>query len=82
MVCKRNLIIPFTRPIPSISHLILEVSGQIKLLLNMVIAGGVIPQQDYDFLYKAGVSGVFGPGTIISKSAIDILEKLIKRIED
>jgi methylmalonyl-CoA mutase len=46
----------------------------------MVIAGGVIPQQDYDFLYKAGVSGVFGPGTIISKSAIDILEKLIERL--
>jgi len=45
----------------------------------MVIAGGVIPQQDYDFLYKAGVSGVFGPGTVISKSAIDILEKLIER---
>jgi methylmalonyl-CoA mutase len=43
----------------------------------MVIAGGVIPQQDYDFLYKAGVSGVFGPGTVISVSAIDILEKLI-----
>jgi methylmalonyl-CoA mutase len=46
----------------------------------MVIAGGVIPQQDYDFLYKAGVSGVFGPGTIISKSAIDILEKLIEKL--
>ena len=46
----------------------------------MVIAGGVIPQQDYDFLYKAGVSGVFGPGTVISKSAIDILEKLIEKI--
>lgn len=45
----------------------------------MVIAGGVIPQQDYDFLYQAGVSGVFGPGTVISKSAIDILEKLIER---
>jgi methylmalonyl-CoA mutase len=45
----------------------------------MVIAGGVIPQQDYDFLYKAGVSGVFGPGTVISKSAIDILEKLIEK---
>jgi methylmalonyl-CoA mutase len=43
----------------------------------MVIAGGVIPQQDYDFLYNAGVSGVFGPGTVISISAIDILEKLI-----
>jgi methylmalonyl-CoA mutase len=45
----------------------------------MVIAGGVIPQQDYDFLYKAGVSGVFGPGTVISISAIDILEKLISK---
>ncbi len=45
----------------------------------MVIAGGVIPQQDYDFLYQAGVSGIFGPGTVISLSAIDILEKLIQR---
>jgi methylmalonyl-CoA mutase len=45
----------------------------------MIIAGGVIPQQDYDFLYKAGVAGVFGPGTVISKSAIDILEKLIEK---
>lgn len=44
----------------------------------MVIAGGVIPQQDYDFLYKAGVAGVFGPGTVISVSAIEILEKLLK----
>lgn len=43
----------------------------------MVVAGGVIPQQDYDFLYKAGVSFVFGPGTIIAKSAIDILNKLL-----
>jgi len=34
--------------------------------------------QDYDFLYKAGVSFIFGPGTVISKSAIDILNKLIK----
>lgn len=45
----------------------------------LVIAGGVIPQQDYDFLYKAGVSGVFGPGTVISVAAIDILEKLIEK---
>ncbi|MFO0479088.1 MAG: methylmalonyl-CoA mutase [Bacteroidota bacterium] len=45
----------------------------------MVIAGGVIPQQDYDFLYKAGVSGIFGPGTVISLSAIEILEKLIDK---
>ena len=42
----------------------------------LVIAGGVIPKQDYDFLYEAGVSGIFGPGTIIAKSAISILAKL------
>lgn len=42
----------------------------------MVIAGGVIPQQDYDFLFNAGVSFVFGPGTHIPKAAIQILEKL------
>lgn len=45
----------------------------------LVVAGGVIPQQDYDFLFKAGVSFVFGPGTVISKSAIEILEKLIEK---
>lgn len=43
----------------------------------MVIAGGVIPQQDYDFLYNAGVSAVFGPGTRIPEAAIAILKKLI-----
>lgn len=47
----------------------------------MVIAGGVIPQQDYDFLYQAGVSGIFGPGTVISISAINILEKLIEKVK-
>jgi methylmalonyl-CoA mutase len=47
----------------------------------MIVAGGVIPQQDYDFLYNAGVSFVFGPGTIIAKSAIDILKKMIGEIE-
>lgn len=43
----------------------------------MVVAGGVIPQQDYDFLYQSGVAFVFGPGTIIAKSAIGILRKLM-----
>ncbi|MFT6844555.1 MAG: methylmalonyl-CoA mutase [Flavobacteriales bacterium] len=43
----------------------------------LVIAGGVIPQQDYDYLYDAGVVGVFGPGTKISKAAQDILQILI-----
>lgn len=43
----------------------------------MVIAGGVIPKQDYDFLYAAGVKGIFGPGTVISIAAQKILEQLI-----
>lgn len=43
----------------------------------MVVVGGVIPPQDYDFLYEKGVSGIFGPGTVISKAAIDILENLL-----
>ncbi|ALE41903.1 methylmalonyl-CoA mutase [Leptospira interrogans] len=47
----------------------------------MVVAGGVIPQQDYDILYKAGVTGIFGPGTKISKAAANILELLIKDLE-
>ncbi|PSK90310.1 methylmalonyl-CoA mutase [Taibaiella chishuiensis] len=47
----------------------------------MVVAGGVIPQQDYDFLFQAGVAFVFGPGTIIAKSAKDVLNKLIEMHE-
>lgn len=44
----------------------------------MVVAGGVIPLKDYQFLYSSGVSAVFGPGTVISKSAIEILNKLMQ----
>ncbi len=44
----------------------------------MVIAGGVIPPQDYDFLFKAGVAAVFGPGTKIADSAIKMLELLLE----
>lgn len=43
----------------------------------IVIAGGVIPTQDYDFLYKTGVAGIFGPGTKVSKCACDILHILL-----
>ena len=39
----------------------------------LVICGGVIPQQDYDFLQKAGVKAIFGPGTNIPDAARDIL---------
>ena len=43
----------------------------------MVIVGGVIPKQDYDFLFDAGAIAVFGPGTKISEAAIEILEILM-----
>ena len=43
----------------------------------MVIAGGVIPAQDYQYLYDAGVKGVFGPGTVISIAAQKILRDLM-----
>ncbi|MEM9981163.1 MAG: cobalamin-dependent protein, partial [Bacteroidota bacterium] len=46
----------------------------------LVIVGGVIPPKDYDFLYEAGVAGVFGPGTIISVAAQQILEALMKEV--
>ncbi len=42
----------------------------------IVVAGGVIPAQDYDFLYKAGVAAIYGPGTSVAKAACQILEIL------
>ncbi len=44
----------------------------------MVIVGGVIPAQDYQFLFDAGAVGIFGPGTKISQAAIDLLTILIE----
>ncbi len=41
----------------------------------MVVAGGVIPQQDYDFLYEAGGGAVFGPGTVIPEAGVKILDR-------
>jgi len=45
----------------------------------MVIAGGVIPPKDYQFLYDAGVAGIFGPGTSIINSANKVLNLLEMR---
>lgn len=45
----------------------------------MVIVGGVIPHQDYQFLYDAGVVGIFGPGTSVAKAAVQILEILSEK---
>ncbi len=43
----------------------------------LVVTGGVIPKQDYDFLFKAGVTGIFGPGTPVTQAAKVVLEKLL-----
>lgn len=43
-----------------------------------VVAGGVIPKKDYDFLYNAGVTGIFGPGTPITEAAKTILHQLLE----
>jgi len=45
----------------------------------IVVCGGVIPKQDYDFLEKAGVKGIFGPGTPIQKSAAEVLKAILKK---
>jgi len=60
--------------------LVPQVIAELKALGRediMVVAGGVIPQQDYDFLYDAGVSFVFGPGTKIPEAAIGVIQKLM-----
>ena len=46
----------------------------------MVIVGGVIPHQDYEFLYEKGVAGVFGPGTKIAMAAQQILQVLLDEL--
>ena len=43
----------------------------------MVVVGGVIPPQDYDFLFKSGAACIFGPGTVISDSAVKMMELLL-----
>ncbi|WP_440882010.1 methylmalonyl-CoA mutase [Tenacibaculum sp. C7A-26P2] len=48
----------------------------------MVIVGGVIPAQDYQFLFDSGALGVFGPGTKIAQAAIDMLKILIDSTQD
>lgn len=48
----------------------------------MVIVGGVVPVQDYPYLFEQGVAAIFGPGTIIAEAAAEILEILIASIEE
>ena len=46
----------------------------------IVFVGGVVPRQDYEFLYRAGVKGIYGPGTPIPVSAKDVLEQIRKAV--
>ena len=46
----------------------------------VVFVGGVVPAQDYEFLYEAGVKGIYGPGTPIPASAKDVLEQIRKAL--
>jgi len=61
--------------------LVPQVIAELKALGRediVVIAGGVIPAQDYDFLYKAGVAAIFGPGSPVAKAACTIMEILLE----
>jgi methylmalonyl-CoA mutase len=61
--------------------LIPQLIGELKKLGRediMVIAGGVIPAQDYDFLYKSGVAAIFGPGTSVARAACEMMNILLQ----
>ncbi|MGI6304288.1 MAG: methylmalonyl-CoA mutase [Bacteroidales bacterium] len=63
--------------------LIPQVISELKKLGRediLVIAGGVIPPQDYQFLYDAGVAAIFGPGTSVAKTAKEILTLLLQTV--
>ena len=47
----------------------------------IVVAGGVIPVQDYEFLYEHGASAIFGPGTVIPEAAKKMMEILLESIK-
>jgi len=48
----------------------------------IIICGGVIPPQDYDFLYKSGASAIFGPGTKLPVAAMEVLNVITGKLEN
>lgn len=48
---------------------------------KLVVVGGVIPQQDYQFLYDQGVSCIFGPGTKIPLAAQEVVQKILASLQ-
>ena len=47
----------------------------------MIVVGGVVPPEDYDELYNMGVACIFGPGTVISQAAREMIQKLLEHHE-
>lgn len=60
--------------VPQLLHALKKI-GREDIMLTV---GGVIPPKDHEFLYQAGVAAIFGPGTVLPKAAIAILEKLMQ----
>lgn len=63
--------------------LVPEVRSELKKMGRediMIVVGGVIPEQDFDALYKAGAQAIFPPGTNLAKAAEDLMEKLNKKL--
>ena len=58
---------------------LIQALGKIGRPDILVVAGGVIPQQDHAYLYQLGVTGIFGPGTPVAHSAKAILQKLLAK---
>jgi methylmalonyl-CoA mutase len=48
----------------------------------LVICGGVIPPQDYEFLYKAGASAIFGPGTKLPIAALEVINLIAGHVDN
>jgi methylmalonyl-CoA mutase len=48
----------------------------------LVICGGVIPPQDYEFLYKAGASAIFGPGTKLPVAALEVINLIAGHVDN
>ena len=48
----------------------------------VIVVGGVVPPQDYDALYEAGATCIFGPGTVIADAALELMSELERRLGD
>ena len=75
--CKNSFLLKSTEYYEELACLVeaLKAEGGRDIL---VVVGGIIPSSDYEFLYKRGVSGIFGPGTVITDSANKVLNALFE----